>query len=481
MKLNVLLTPLVKFIEKHKKYLSYSLIFLAFLSLGFLFFPDSTGDSGQLAFWLLWVILWIPIFARVFWLKLAQVVMWFRKELWILMWILAFVHGGGYLLHYPTDIWSMAFWIQDGFLSYFAFGFFSLALTLPLLFTSSFWAMRKMWKYWKWLHRSVYFILIFTVAHVVILTSFLHFNFLPLFFLILYFYFKTLEWRGVKLLKTNGIIYPKWQKWICLPCWYIYDPIIGDADSGILPGTEFSDIPDNWRCPECGVSKWDFAPFDESVPLVSYEAKIIQKKFLNPTTIEFMIETVEDLISKPGQYVIFLWKDAEGEFRRSYSIAKKSGKTFTFLIKLTEMGRGAKVLVSLSEWEKIKIAWVFWSFHLQNTKNPKIFIASGTGLAPIYAMINSLENSVDKKLYFTVGRKDELFYVKEIESLLNLPASIHTTKEEVENCINCRVDVDNIEATFDTEFYICGNPNMIQEAKEKLEKKGFQKIYFEEF
>ncbi len=96
-------------------------------------------------------------------------------------------------------------------------------------------------------------------------------------------------------------------------------------------------------------------------------------------------------------------------------------------------------------------------------------------------MINSLENSVDKKLYFTVGRKDELFYVKEIESLLNLPASIHTTKEEVENCINCRVDVDNIEATFDTEFYICGNPNMIQEAKEKLEKKGFQKIYFEEF
>ncbi len=62
-----------------------------------------------------------------------------------------------------------------------------------------------------------------------------------------------------------------------------------------------------------------------------------------------MIETVEDLISKPGQYVIFLWKDAEGEFRRSYSIAKKSGKTFTFLIKLTEMGRGAKVLVSLSE------------------------------------------------------------------------------------------------------------------------------------
>lgn len=41
----------------------------------------------------------------------------------------------------------------------------------------------------------------------------------------------------------------------CLACGYIYDPEIGDPDSGIAPGTKFEDIPDTWLCPLCGVGK----------------------------------------------------------------------------------------------------------------------------------------------------------------------------------------------------------------------------------
>lgn len=41
----------------------------------------------------------------------------------------------------------------------------------------------------------------------------------------------------------------------CLACGYIYDPEIGDPDSGIAPGTKFEDIPDDWVCPLCGVGK----------------------------------------------------------------------------------------------------------------------------------------------------------------------------------------------------------------------------------
>ena len=41
----------------------------------------------------------------------------------------------------------------------------------------------------------------------------------------------------------------------CMACGYIYDPEIGDPDSGIAPGTKFEDIPDNWVCPLCGVGK----------------------------------------------------------------------------------------------------------------------------------------------------------------------------------------------------------------------------------
>lgn len=41
----------------------------------------------------------------------------------------------------------------------------------------------------------------------------------------------------------------------CLACGYIYDPEIGDPDSGIAPGTKFEDIPEDWVCPLCGVGK----------------------------------------------------------------------------------------------------------------------------------------------------------------------------------------------------------------------------------
>jgi rubredoxin len=53
------------------------------------------------------------------------------------------------------------------------------------------------------------------------------------------------------------------MKYQCLACEYIYDPAIGDPDSGVAPGTTFEDIPDDWMCPLCGVSKDMFEPITE--------------------------------------------------------------------------------------------------------------------------------------------------------------------------------------------------------------------------
>lgn len=48
----------------------------------------------------------------------------------------------------------------------------------------------------------------------------------------------------------------------CMACGYIYDPEIGDPDSGIAPGTKFEDIPEDWVCPLCGVGKDMFEKID---------------------------------------------------------------------------------------------------------------------------------------------------------------------------------------------------------------------------
>jgi rubredoxin len=44
----------------------------------------------------------------------------------------------------------------------------------------------------------------------------------------------------------------------CKACGYIYNPDEGDPFSGIEPCTRFEDLPDDWVCPDCGLSKDDF-------------------------------------------------------------------------------------------------------------------------------------------------------------------------------------------------------------------------------
>ncbi len=45
------------------------------------------------------------------------------------------------------------------------------------------------------------------------------------------------------------------DKWECIVCGYVYDPAVGDPESGIAPGTSFEALPKDWLCPDCGVGK----------------------------------------------------------------------------------------------------------------------------------------------------------------------------------------------------------------------------------
>ena len=54
----------------------------------------------------------------------------------------------------------------------------------------------------------------------------------------------------------------EFRQFICRACGLIYDEALGDEDSGLAAGTRFEDIPDDWACPLCGVTKADFEPHD---------------------------------------------------------------------------------------------------------------------------------------------------------------------------------------------------------------------------
>ena len=53
------------------------------------------------------------------------------------------------------------------------------------------------------------------------------------------------------------------NKYICSACGYVYDPALGDENTGIAPGTSFEDIPDEWLCPLCEEGKDSFSVYEE--------------------------------------------------------------------------------------------------------------------------------------------------------------------------------------------------------------------------
>lgn len=48
------------------------------------------------------------------------------------------------------------------------------------------------------------------------------------------------------------------EKYVCIVCGYVYDPEVGDPDNGVVAGTSFADLPEDWVCPLCGVGKDQF-------------------------------------------------------------------------------------------------------------------------------------------------------------------------------------------------------------------------------
>lgn len=49
------------------------------------------------------------------------------------------------------------------------------------------------------------------------------------------------------------------MKYVCDICGWEYDEDLGDSANGVAPGTKFEDLPDDFVCPVCGVSKDNFS------------------------------------------------------------------------------------------------------------------------------------------------------------------------------------------------------------------------------
>lgn len=48
------------------------------------------------------------------------------------------------------------------------------------------------------------------------------------------------------------------KAYMCVICGWVYEEAKGYPEQGIPPGTRWADVPENFKCPECGATKPDF-------------------------------------------------------------------------------------------------------------------------------------------------------------------------------------------------------------------------------
>lgn len=198
------------FLMKQRKNISIFLYILCFFTFFILATDISIHNTWEYSIWLLWIILLLPILSKVGNLAIPKKLMIFRKEIWILMWVMAFIHSLQYFIEpYSYMPWELNFWFLNWSITYLAWWMLALIITVILTITSNNFSIKKLWKSWKFLHRTVYILIIFTLLHVSTLKIanwhwwdnaliiYLE-NFIPF---LLYFIWKILEWKKIKLRK----------------------------------------------------------------------------------------------------------------------------------------------------------------------------------------------------------------------------------------------------------------------------------------
>lgn len=214
---------------------------------------------------------------------------------------------------------------------------------------------------------------------------------------------------------------------------------------------------------------------------------ILSYQFLTHDVLELVLASEKVLHLVAGQYISLILQDFDGSFTRSFSVVAQESSHITFLIKCKDTGRAGRALRKYKEGQSIALKGVYGNFTLQNTKNPRVYIASGTGLAPIYHMLTQDTHAPKSTLLFSLATKEDLFYTEKLKNIAGLETHIYLTRENElpkEAGINFhlgRMDLGTYDFPLETEFYICGAPALVDDSKKYLEAQGDTHIYFEKF
>ncbi|TKD65101.1 FAD-binding oxidoreductase [Flavobacterium sp. ASW18X] len=205
----------------------------------------------------------------------------------------------------------------------------------------------------------------------------------------------------------------------------------------------------------------------------------------NVVKLELRLPPNQSFKFHPGQYVNLI----KGTTKRSYSIANntKEDGSLDFFIKNYQGGVMSRYFFEeANENDLLRLEGPLGTFFLRDTEKPLLFLATGTGIAPIKAIIEQIiASNLYKNRKITVlwgGRNEEDFFwgldfsnehIKLIKTLSRPTINWNGATGYVQNvAMEVIKDIENYQV------YACGSNNMINDANKVFIKNGLPENQF---
>ena len=217
-------------------------------------------------------------------------------------------------------------------------------------------------------------------------------------------------------------------------------------------------------------------------PAEKTRAVVVAKTALTPSIWRLEFELDSPLRFVPGQYVKL--RVAPYEWR-DYSIAAAIDRRLTLLISNRTHGDGSDWADAAQPGEATEIEAPFGAYSLERNGRRKVFVATGTGVAPFLAMFDAMPKGelAAAELYFGCRTPDEditsAFAAKPKRTIVCVsraaPPAGGLAGRVTEALARLAFDPE------DTDFYLCGSAAMVADGKALIERAGARHILTEPY
>jgi len=218
----------------------------------------------------------------------------------------------------------------------------------------------------------------------------------------------------------------------------------------------------------------------------------------------FVLDPPQQLLFIPGQYIILTIPQSPSPVKRLYSIASSPSQpsSFELLIKRVPGGIASNYIGNLAVGDKLEVLGPAGLFSLKNTPHNKVFLTTGTGIAPIRSFILSNPSHTQHYyLFWGMPSFRELYLLDELRGMAQkdpfLHVSICLSREQSLDSIPIELrplfslgHIDNVVSRLissqpqnSLEYYICGRREVVESTRDYLYNQNIDRslVHFERY